>query len=52
MPATSEIRCTNQACYLDMWENHFTYDLPDDHDTIDLSCPVCERTDCLESIDV
>jgi hypothetical protein len=52
MPATEEIACTNDGCYLDMFENHYTYDVPDDHDLSNLSCPVCGGTDCLERIEV
>ncbi|WP_247728302.1 DUF7559 family protein [Halovivax limisalsi] len=52
MPSTEEIRCTAESCYLDMFENHYTYDRPDDHDVSALSCPVCDGTDCLERIEL
>lgn len=52
MPSTEEIRCTSQSCYLDMFENHYTYDRPTDHDIESLSCPVCGGTDCLELIEL
>lgn len=52
MPPTSEIKCTNDDCVLDMWENHFTYDVPDDFGVEDLACPVCGGTSCLEEIRV
>ena len=52
MPATKEVRCTSQSCNLDMFENHYTYDIADDHDVADLSCPLCGGTDCLEAIEV
>ncbi|MDZ7730076.1 MAG: hypothetical protein U5K37_02405 [Natrialbaceae archaeon] len=41
MPPTEEIKCTNDACFLDMFENHYTYDVPDDHTVSDMICPVC-----------
>ena len=52
MPPTREIQCTDDACFLDMFENHYTYDVPDDHGTADLSCPVCGGTECLEPIEL
>lgn len=41
MPPTMEVRCTNDDCFLDMFEVHYTYDVPDDHGLEDLTCPVC-----------
>lgn len=52
MPTTLEIRCTDEGCFLDMFENHYTYDLPEDHEVGDLQCPVCGGVDCLESIEI
>ena len=52
MPSTMEVECTNEDCFLDMFENHYTYDVPDDHSVEDLSCPVCGGTSCLEEIEV
>ena len=52
MPATKEVRCTSDGCELDMFENHYTYDIAEDHDVTDLSCPLCGGTDCLEAIEV
>ncbi len=52
MPPTKEVKCTADDCYLDMFENHYTYDVPEDHDVSDLSCPVCGGTDCLEPIEL
>ena len=52
MPPTMEIACTDDECFLDMFENHYTYEKPDDHGVSDLSCPVCGGTDCLEVIEV
>ncbi len=50
MPSTEEIKCTNDDCELDMFENHYTYDVPDDLSVSDLQCPYCGGTDCLEEI--
>jgi hypothetical protein len=52
MPATKEIKCTSPGCELDMFENHYTYDIDDDHTVADLSCPLCGGTDCLEEIEL
>ena len=52
MPSTMEIKCTNESCFLDMWENHYTYDAPDDIAADDHSCPICGGTDCLEAIEL
>jgi len=52
MPPTKEIRCTSEDCFLDMFENHYTYDVPEDHGIEDLQCPVCGGTDCLELIEL
>jgi hypothetical protein len=52
MPATKELKCTSADCELDMFENHYTYDIADDHTVGDLSCPLCGGTDCLEEIEL
>jgi len=52
MPPTKEIKCTNADCFLDMFENHYTYDVPEDHTVANLQCPVCGGTDCLEEIEL
>ena len=52
MPPTREFRCTDDACFVDMFENHYTYDVPDTHDVSDVSCPVCAGTTCLEPIEL
>ena len=52
MPPTLEVKCTDEDCFLDMFENHYTYDVPDDHGVADLRCPVCGGTDCLAEIQV
>ncbi|MFB6228440.1 MAG: hypothetical protein ABEH88_07730 [Halobacteriales archaeon] len=52
MPPTEEVMCTSDDCYVDMFENHYTYDIPESHGLDDLSCPVCGGTDCLEQIEL
>jgi hypothetical protein len=52
VPPTEEIKCLNDDCFLDMFENHYTYDVPDDYGIGDVTCPVCGGTDCLEGISV
>ena len=52
MPATLEIRCTDDACELDMFELHYTYDMPDDVGVTDFICPYCGGTEPLEEITV
>jgi len=52
MPKTEEILCTSENCTLDMFENHYTYDVPDDLSLADLSCPLCGGTDCLERVEL
>ncbi len=52
MPPTEEIVCTADDCFLDLFENHYTYDVPDDLEVSDLSCPVCGGTDCLEPVEL
>jgi hypothetical protein len=52
MPATEELKCTSDDCELDMFENHYTYDVSDDLGVSDLQCPLCGGTSCLERIEV
>ena len=52
MPKTEEIRCTNDGCELDMFENHYTYEVPDDLGLDDLVCPYCTETESLERIEL
>lgn len=52
MPATLEVECTNGECELDMFEMHYTYDMPDDVGVSDFRCPYCTRTDSLEAIEL
>ncbi|WP_396610418.1 hypothetical protein ACH9L7_09160 [Haloferax sp. S1W] len=50
MPATLEVKCANEDCELDMFELHYTYDMPDDVAVADFSCPYCGETRFLEEI--
>jgi aspartate carbamoyltransferase regulatory subunit len=52
MPATLEVKCTNDECEMDMFEMHYTYDMPDDVGVGVFQCPYCERTDTLEAIEL
>ncbi len=52
MPPTNEIKCTNADCELDMFELHYTYDMPNETTVSDFACPYCGRTDTLEELDV
>ena len=48
MPATKEVECLDDDCDLDMFENHYTYDVPDDHAVSDLTCPYCGGAELAE----
>jgi predicted RNA-binding Zn-ribbon protein involved in translation (DUF1610 family) len=50
MPKTMEVECTSPDCELDMFELHYTYDMPDETGVSDFSCPYCGETDALEEI--
>jgi hypothetical protein len=52
MPATLEVKCTSADCELDMFELHYTYDMPDDVEVADFACPYCRETTPLEAIEV
>jgi hypothetical protein len=52
MPATLEVRCTEGDCELDMFEMHYTYDMPDSVGVADFSCPYCGTTEGLEEIEL
>jgi predicted RNA-binding Zn-ribbon protein involved in translation (DUF1610 family) len=52
MPKTIEVECTSRECELDMFELHYTYDMPDDTGVSDFACPYCGETDALEEIAV
>ncbi|MFC6836492.1 DUF7559 family protein [Halomarina ordinaria] len=50
MPKTLEVKCTESECELDMFELHYTYDMPEETTVADFSCPYCGSTDGLEEI--
>ena len=50
MPETFEVVCNAKDCALDMFELHYTYDMPDDVDTTDFVCPYCGETDSLSGV--
>jgi len=50
MPATVEVKCDNGDCELDMFEVHYTYDVPEDHSVADLVCPYCAESAPLSEI--
>lgn len=50
MPATLEVKCTNGDCEMDMFELHYTYDMPDEVGVEDFVCPYCRETEPLEEI--
>ncbi|WP_435152723.1 DUF7559 family protein [Haladaptatus sp. DFWS20] len=52
MPATLEVKCTDDDCELDMFEMHYTYDMPDTVSVMDFSCPYCGKTDSLDEIEL
>ncbi len=52
MPATLEVKCTDGDCEMDMFEMHYTYDMPDDVGVNDFQCPYCGETDSLEAIEL
>jgi predicted RNA-binding Zn-ribbon protein involved in translation (DUF1610 family) len=52
MPATLEVECTDGSCTLDMFELHYTYDMPDDVGVTDFRCPYCGETETLEAIEL
>jgi len=52
MPATLEVRCTNDDCEMDMFEMHYTYDMPDSVGLSDFACPYCRETEPLEEIEL
>ena len=52
MPATLEVVCTDDDCELDMFELHYTYDMPDDVGVADFVCPYCNDSTPLEAIEL
>lgn len=41
MPRTLELVCEDDGCTLDMFELHYTYEMPKETDAGDFSCPYC-----------
>ncbi len=52
MPETLEVVCTDDDCTLDMFELHYTYDMPDGTGVAEFACPYCGGEDCLEAIEL
>jgi len=52
MPETLEVVCTDDDCTLDMFELHYTYDMPDGTGVDDFACPYCGGGDCLEAVEL
>jgi hypothetical protein len=52
MPKTLEVVCNDRECALDMFELHYTYDMPDGTGVEAFSCPYCGSGDSLEEIQV
>jgi hypothetical protein len=50
MPRTLEVVCTDEDCELDMFELHYTYDMPPDVGVTDFTCPYCGETSPLEEV--
>ena len=52
MPATLEVVCTDDSCEMDLFEMHYTYDMPDEVGVEDFQCPYCGDTDCLDAVEL
>lgn len=52
MPRTLEVVCTDESCELDMFELHYTYDMPKEVGVSDFVCPYCEETDSLSEVEL
>lgn len=52
MPATLEVVCNDDSCELDMFELHYTYDMPDSVGLDDFSCPYCGGTEPLSEVEL
>ncbi len=52
MPKTLEVACTDEECDLDMFELHYTYNMPDGTGVESFACPYCGSADALEEIQV
>lgn len=52
MPRTLEVVCHADDCALDMFELHYTYDMPKGTGVEAFACPYCGTTEALEEITV
>jgi predicted RNA-binding Zn-ribbon protein involved in translation (DUF1610 family) len=52
MPKTLEVKCTSADCELDMFELHYTYDMPDEVGVADFTCPYCGESEDLAAIEL
>jgi len=52
MPATLEVVCENEDCELDMFELHYTYEMPDDVGVADFDCPYCGTVEDLREVEL
>jgi hypothetical protein len=52
MPKTLEVVCTDADCELDMFELHYTYDMPDDVGVGEFQCPYCRQSDSLSEVEL
>ncbi|MFT4880641.1 MAG: hypothetical protein ACI9CA_002511 [Natronomonas sp.] len=52
MPATLEVVCNDDGCEMDMFELHYTYDMPDNVGVTDFVCPYCQETESLEAVEL
>jgi hypothetical protein len=52
MPKTMEVKCTESECELDMFELHYTYDMPSETGVGDFTCPYCGSQDGLREIEL
>jgi len=52
MPATLEVVCRDDDCELDMFELHYTYDMPDDVGVSAFACPYCGTSADLEAVEL
>ncbi len=52
MPATLEVVCEAENCDLDMFQLHYTYDMPDDVGAASFQCPYCGEADSLSEVEL
>lgn len=50
MPKTLEVVCRATDCELDMFQLHYTYDMPDDVGVADFACPYCGTVEDLSEV--